>query len=72
MPAVTLKAHFDGERILLDEPFEIAPNSALMVTILAPPDADDSAASWLSAGTSALSRAFGDAEPEYTSDDVKR
>jgi len=28
MPSVTLKAHYDGERILLDEPFEIPPNSA--------------------------------------------
>lgn len=35
MPSVSLKAHYDGERILLDEPFEIPPNSPLMVTVLA-------------------------------------
>jgi hypothetical protein len=34
MPAVTLKAHYDGEWIVLDEPFEISRNSPLMVTIL--------------------------------------
>ena len=34
MPAVTLKAHYDGKRIILDEPFEIPPNSPLMVTVL--------------------------------------
>jgi hypothetical protein len=27
MPAVTLKAHYDGERIVLDEPFDIPPIS---------------------------------------------
>ncbi len=34
MPAVTLKAHYDGERIILDEPFELPRNSPLMVTVL--------------------------------------
>ena len=39
MLAVTLKAHYDGERILLDEPFEIPPNSPLMVTVLSATEA---------------------------------
>ena len=40
MPAVTLKAHFDGQRILLDEPFDIPPNTELMVTVLASDESD--------------------------------
>ena len=34
MPAVTLKAHYDGERILLDEPCDLPPDTPLMVTVL--------------------------------------
>lgn len=39
MPAVTLKAHYDGERILLDEPFDLPPNTPLMVTVLSDTEA---------------------------------
>jgi hypothetical protein len=34
MPTVSLKAHYDGQHIVLDEPFDLAPNSPLMVTVL--------------------------------------
>jgi hypothetical protein len=34
MPAKTVRAHFDGERILLDEPCEIQPGTELLVTVL--------------------------------------
>ncbi len=71
MPAVTLKAHYDGERILLDEPFEIPPNSPLMVTVLSPSDAERVGADWLDAARKALSRAFGDDEPDYTTAELR-
>ena len=71
MPAVTLKAHFDGQRIQLDEPFEIPPNSPLMVTVLARADTDQTAAGWPVIGREALARAFGDDEPEYTAADLR-
>lgn len=70
MPVVTLKAHFDGERILLDEPFEIPPNSPLMVTVLSPTEAvvgED----WVSAARKALSGAYGADEPEYGTVDLR-
>ena len=69
MATVTLKAHYDGERILLDEPFEIPPNCPLMVTVLSA--SEGSAGDWLPATQRALSRAYGD-EPEYTAADLKR
>ena len=31
---VTVKAHFDGEQIQLDEPIELKPNTKLLVTVL--------------------------------------
>ena len=71
MPAVTLKAHYDGERILLDEPFEIPPNSPLMVTVLSAREAvvgDD----WILAARRALAGAYGAHEPEYTAADLRR
>jgi len=70
MPAVTLKAHYDGERILLDEPFEIPTNAPLMVTVLSP-TAAEGADDWLFAARDGLSKAYGDSEPTYTSSDVR-
>jgi len=37
MKTVTLTAHFDGEHIQLDEPFQLSPEARLLVTIV-PPD----------------------------------
>lgn len=34
METVSVSAHFDGERIRLDEPIELEPNMKLIVTIL--------------------------------------
>ncbi|MEW6755484.1 MAG: hypothetical protein AB1505_31580 [Candidatus Latescibacterota bacterium] len=71
MPAVTLRAHYDGERILLDEPFEIPPNSPLMVTVLPATEAvvgED----WIRAARKALSGAYGTDEPEYGTNDLRQ
>jgi hypothetical protein len=70
MPAVTLKAHYDGERILLDEPFEIPPNTPLMVTVLTGAEAivgED----WVHRAKTGLSAAYGSDEPEYAASDLK-
>lgn len=70
MPSVTLKAHYDGERIQLDEPFDLPRNAALLVTVLAEGNGDRVA--WFAASKAALARAFGDDEPEYTPADIRR
>ena len=70
MPTITLKAHYDGERIVLDEPFELLPNAPLMVTLLAP-EPTDTRADWLHAAAHGLSRAYADDEPEYTTADLR-
>jgi hypothetical protein len=70
VPVVTLNAHYDGERILLDEPFEIPTNAPLMVTVLSS-SVVERGDDWSSAARDGLSRAYGDTEPTYTSSDVK-
>jgi hypothetical protein len=71
MDAITLKAHFDGERIQLDEPFELRPNTPLIVTVLSP-QANDEQAQWTDAAAAGLARAYSDNEPDYSVADVKQ
>ena len=72
MPSVTLKAHYDGERVQLDEPFDLPRNASLLVTVLSPPEGDGDRVGWLAASKAALGRAFVDNEPEYTLADIRR
>ena len=75
MTAVTLRAHYDGEHIVLDEPFEIPANAPLTVTVLAPDpsehDRKRERASWAAISAWSLARAYGDDEPEYTVADLR-
>src|SRR5712692_6034961 len=45
METVTLRAHFDGERILLDQPFELEPDTKLIVNVL-PKSLDEEREEW--------------------------
>jgi hypothetical protein len=38
MPIVSLKAHYDGNTIHLDEPYDLPEGAPLIVTVLAPLD----------------------------------
>ncbi len=70
METKTLRAHFDGNQILLDEPFELEPNVELIITVLPKPfdvERDDLARLSLES----LARAYGDDEPEYSPDLIK-
>jgi len=72
---VTLRAHYDGEHIVLDEPFHIPANAPLAVTVLAADSSEHGRererASWAALGTRSLARAYGDDEPEYTVADLR-
>ena len=70
MPAITLKAHFDGQQIVLDDPYELPHNSQLIVTVLSPAD-EIERAEWARAAAAGLARAYSDDEPEYSPADVK-
>ena len=73
MPSVILKAHYDGQYIVLDEPFELSPNAPLVVTVLSPEtlECDSERAEWVALSTQCLARAYGDDEPEYTLADLQ-
>jgi len=63
MKTVTLRAHYDGEQIRLDEPFRLEPDTPLTVTILRrDPIADPE---WTLLSAKGLEGAYGDSEPEY-------
>ena len=66
----TLRAHFDGNQILLDEPCELEPNTELLVTIL-PKDAVEEHEDWANLTLESLARAYSDDEPEYSLDLIK-
>ena len=66
MNAVTLKAHYDGKHICLDEPFELAPNTPVLVTIPQPDAADKDRTEWFALAKAAFARAYGDDEPDYS------
>jgi hypothetical protein len=70
MPTVTLKAHYDGERIVLDEPYDLPTNALLMITVLPPIDGSE-AAQWAWVAAAGLARGYSADEPEYSEHDLK-
>jgi hypothetical protein len=71
MLAVTLKAHYNGKHIVLDEPFDLPPDSPLMVTVM-PKKNFTEEDQWHSLAVDALARSYGDDEPDYSAADLKR
>ena len=73
MPTVALQAHYDGERIVLDEPFDLPTDAALIVTVLptASDPESDTEEVWLRATASSDAFAFlaDPAEDIYTVED---
>lgn len=71
MPMITVPAHFDGKQICLDEPLELEPNTRLMVTVLPHHASGDEREAWLNLSIQGLEEAYGEDEPEYSSDLIK-
>ncbi len=70
MPTVSLRAHYDGKTIHLDEPFELPEGARLIVTVLEPKQSDLERDSWFEISARGLARAYGDTEPEYSDADL--
>ena len=70
MHTIHLKAHYDGEKILLDEPFTIEPNTKLIVTVL-PKHLNEEREDWRVISQKGLEQAYGESEPEYSIDLIK-
>ncbi len=69
MASVTLKAHFDGTNIQLDEPYELPRDAQLLVTVLTS-SADANCNDWFELSHRSLERAYSDNEPEYGEADL--
>lgn len=69
METISFSAHFDGKRILLDEPVELEPDTKLLVTILPKRDSENDA--WLRLAGGRLKEAYGEDEEEYSLDSIK-
>jgi hypothetical protein len=70
MENVTLRAHFDGRQILLDDPAELEPDTELIVTVL-PKSENGERPDWMRLSLESLARAYGDDEPDYPLDLIK-
>ena len=66
MNAVTLKAHYDGKQILLDEPCRLEPNTRLLVMVVPEESLEEERQAWLAASQAGLARAYGENEPDYS------
>ena len=65
---IALRAHFDGQQILLDEPFPMEPNTKLVITVL---PKDDEREDWTRLALASLERAYGEDEPDYSPGSLK-
>jgi hypothetical protein len=69
MQTVTLTARFDGQQILLDEPYQLEADTPLMITILPKPANEEAA--WQQFALQNMARAYEADEVEYTVADLK-
>ena len=63
----TLRAHFDGQHIRLDELGDLEPDTQLLVTVLQDQKPDEEREAWLFLSSKGLERAYGEDEVEYSS-----
>ena len=61
---IMLKAHYDGQKICLDEPCDLPPGTKLLV-LVAPDPEEAFRQDWLAFSQQAFARAYGDDEPDY-------
>jgi hypothetical protein len=66
MSLVTLKGHYDGKHVCLDEPIDLPPNTPVYVAILRPGVEDKERGEWFAFAKAAFARAYGDDEPDYS------
>jgi len=70
MPNISLKAHFNGQTIQLDEPYELPRDAQLLVTVLSPLSSDSGMNGWAERSAAGLAAAYGNSEPEYSEADL--
>jgi hypothetical protein len=71
MTTISFKAHYDGQRIVLDEPCELPTNTPLIVTV-EPAAMSGEREDWAQIATAGLALAYSSDEPEYSLADIKK
>jgi hypothetical protein len=78
MNPITLRAHFDGEKIVLDDPVNLKADTQLIVTVLPVSKSngesvenDKEYEDWMQLSINGLEYAYGDDEDEYSLDMIK-
>ena len=72
MQTLTFTAHFDGERIQLDEPFALPSDARLLVTILPTASVDAEREEWYALSKAGLARAYSDDETDYPASLIRK
>lgn len=70
---VSLSAHFDGKSIVLDEDYALPPQAKLLVTVFDGTGENERLGerrAWSARSKRAMSRVFGNDEPEYSAADA--
>ncbi len=67
----TIRAHYDGEQIRLDEPCQLPPDTQLLVVVVPSPPPDGGSEDWTLLSLQGLEAAYGEQEPEYSLDAIK-
>lgn len=77
MNTMVIRAHFDGKKIVLDEPIKLKPKTRLIITVLPKPEseqndeAQEEREAWLQLSSKGLENAYGEVEGEYSLDLIK-
>ncbi|HEX7175411.1 MAG TPA: hypothetical protein VF240_09145 [Pyrinomonadaceae bacterium] len=71
MSTRTLRAHFDGEQVCLDEPAQLEPGTRLIITVLPGRILDNGDEDWSLLSLEGLAGAYGKDEPEYPTELIK-
>lgn len=72
MQTLSFTAHFDGERIQLDEPCALPSDARLLVTILPADAVDAEREEWYALSKAGLARAYSDDEPDYPASLIRK
>ena len=71
MTPKTIRAHFDGEQIRLDEPCQLAPDTQLLIVVVPSQSPDGEYEDWMLLSRQGIENAYGEQEPEYSLGTIK-
>lgn len=71
MSVKTIRAHYDGKQIRLDEPCQLAPDTQLLIVVVPNRSSDGESEDWTLLSRQGIESAYGEQEPEYSLDAIR-